>query len=60
MLGEAMKNAAMAAKLPFFDAAEVITTDGIDSVHLTAETHRKLGEAVAHQVSIVLRSTKQL
>jgi hypothetical protein len=32
MLGEAMKNAAMAAKLPFFDAAEVITTDGIDRI----------------------------
>lgn len=51
-LGGAMKNAAMAANLAFFDAREVITTDGIDGVHLTAEAHRKLGEAVANQVRL--------
>jgi lysophospholipase L1-like esterase len=59
-LGEAMRNAAMAAKLPFFDAGEVITSDGIDSVHLTAEAHRKLGEAVANHVRLALRDMEQL
>jgi lysophospholipase L1-like esterase len=59
-LGEAMKNAAMAANLAFFDAREVITTDGIDSVHLTAEAHRKLGETMANQVRLALKDMKQV
>ena len=59
-LSQAMNNAAVAANLPFFDAGEVVTTDGIDSVHLTAEAHRKLGEAVANQVHLALRHMEQL
>lgn len=60
LLGRAMKDAAKGANLPFFDAGEVITTDGIDSIHLTVEAHRRLGEAVANQVRLVLRDSVQL
>jgi lysophospholipase L1-like esterase len=59
-LGAAMKNAATSVNLAFFDAGEVITTDGIDSVHLTADAHCRLGKAVANQVRLALRGMKQL
>jgi lysophospholipase L1-like esterase len=54
-LGVALRDAAAAAGFPFFDAREVIVTDGIDGIHLTSEAHRKLGEAVAKKVSLVLQ-----
>jgi lysophospholipase L1-like esterase len=54
VLGAALRDAAMAANLAFFDAGEVIATDGIDSIHLTAEAHRRLGEAVADQVLLAI------
>jgi lysophospholipase L1-like esterase len=60
VLGRAMKDAATAVNLPFFDAGEVITTDGIDSVHLTAEAHRKLGEAAANRVRVALGDIERL
>jgi lysophospholipase L1-like esterase len=59
-LGGAMKNAAMTANLAFFNAGEVITTDGVDSIHLTAATHRRLGEAVADQVLLALKDLERL
>jgi len=34
----------------FFDANTVITTDGADGLHLTAEAEKKLGTAVAAKV----------
>jgi lysophospholipase L1-like esterase len=54
-LGAALRDAASVRNLPFFDAAEVITTDGIDGVHLTPESHLKLGEAIAKKVSHLLQ-----
>jgi lysophospholipase L1-like esterase len=53
-LGSALRDAAATAKLPFFDAGEVISTDGRDGVHFSAESHRKLGEAVAEKVLLIL------
>jgi lysophospholipase L1-like esterase len=50
MLGAAFKSAAASADIPFFDASEVIATDGPDGVHLTADAHQKLGRAVAEKV----------
>ena len=41
---------ARAAGVKFFDAGSVIHTDGVDGVHLTADSEHKLGEAVADQV----------
>jgi lysophospholipase L1-like esterase len=54
-LGPALREAALAAALPFLDTGEIITTDGIDGIHLTAESQQKLGEAVAEKVHLVLR-----
>jgi len=34
----------------FLDAGEVIVSSDIDGIHLEAEEHRKLGEAVAARV----------
>ncbi len=36
----------------FFDAGMVITTDGADGLHLTAEAEKKLGTAVAAKVKL--------
>jgi lysophospholipase L1-like esterase len=38
----------------FLDAADHITTDGVDGVHFTAATNIKLGKAVAKKVSSIL------
>jgi lysophospholipase L1-like esterase len=54
-LGSAIREAANAADLPYLDAGEIIGTEGIDGVHLTSEAQRKLGEAVAKKVSVILR-----
>jgi lysophospholipase L1-like esterase len=54
-LGSALRDAAAVANLPFLDAGEVITTHGMDGIHLTAEAHLKLGEAVAKKVSLVFQ-----
>jgi lysophospholipase L1-like esterase len=50
MLGSEFKSAAISANIPVFDTSEVITTDGVDGVHLTAEAHRRLGLTVAQKV----------
>jgi lysophospholipase L1-like esterase len=55
-LGAAVEHAAAAAKLPVLDAGQVITIDGIDGVHLTADAHRKLGEAVTEKVRALLQA----
>ena len=54
-LGSALRDAAAVANLPFLDAGKVITTDGIDGVHFTAEAQKKLGEAVAKKVLHILQ-----
>lgn len=53
-LGSVLRDAAAGAKLPFFNAGEVISTDGRDGVHFSAESHRKLGEAIAERVLQIL------
>ena len=40
-LGSAFRDAAAVANLPFLDAGEVITTDGIDGIHFSAEAQVK-------------------
>jgi lysophospholipase L1-like esterase len=57
VLGSVLKEAAAAAGLPFLDAGEFISTEGIDGVHLTSEAQRKLGGAVAEKVRVVLGKT---
>jgi lysophospholipase L1-like esterase len=54
-LGPALREAAVTAALPFLDTGEIIATDGIDGIHLTAGAQQKLGEAVAEKVYLVLR-----
>jgi lysophospholipase L1-like esterase len=53
-LGPALRAAAAAADLPFFNAGEVITTDGGDGIHFSAGSQRKLGEAVAEKALLIL------
>lgn len=38
----------------FFDAGEVIETDGVDAVHFSAETHQTLGEALAEEIQMLM------
>ena len=57
MLGSALRDAAAAEGLPFLDAGEFISTEGIDGVHLIPEAQRKLGEAMANKVRILLQET---
>jgi lysophospholipase L1-like esterase len=51
---EAYRRIAEAAGAAFFDAGTAIQTDGVDGVHFTAATQRKLGEAMAGQVKAAL------
>jgi lysophospholipase L1-like esterase len=44
---DAYRRVAEAAGAAFFDAGTAIQTDGVDGVHFTAATQRKLGEAMA-------------
>lgn len=53
-LAPAYQAVAEAAGAGFFDAGSVIETDGVDGVHLTAETQRELGAAMAEQVRAAL------
>jgi lysophospholipase L1-like esterase len=53
-LGSALRDAAAAAKLPFFDAGDVISTDGRDGIHFSVGSQRTLGEAVAEKVLLIL------
>lgn len=53
-LAPAYQAVAEAADARFFDAGSVISTDGVDGVHFTAEAQRTLGEAMAEQVRGVL------
>jgi lysophospholipase L1-like esterase len=42
--------AAARQHLPFFDAGSVIVSSEKDGIHLDADEHRKLGEALADEV----------
>jgi lysophospholipase L1-like esterase len=55
-LGSAFRDAAAVANLPFLDAGQVITTDGMDGIHFTPEAQVKLGEAVAKKVFLILQN----
>ena len=37
-------------KIDFLDAGEVITTDGCDGIHFTAQNNLDLGKAIAGKV----------
>lgn len=45
---------AAAAGEHFFDAGSVISTDGVDGIHFTAQTNKTLGKAVAQEVKRIL------
>src|SRR4029079_4452240 len=49
-LGGAMAAMAAELKVPFFDAAAVVTTGDHDGVHFPPEEHARLGKAVAQVV----------
>lgn len=42
------------AKVPFFDAGSVISTDGVDGIHFTQANNHDLGVALAEQVRALL------
>ena len=53
-LPAAYAHIAAAAGVAFFDAGTVVQSDGIDGVHLTGESQRRLGETMAAQVVSLL------
>ena len=58
-LGPAVEQAAAAASevpVPVLDAGRILRIDGVDGVHLTAEAHQRLGEAVAEKVRTLLET----
>ncbi|MES0884414.1 GDSL-type esterase/lipase family protein [Roseibium sp. SCP14] len=40
--------------VPFFDASQIVTSVGVDGIHMTAENHKALGEALAPVVNEML------
>jgi len=50
----AFRHVAAAAGVGFLDAGEIVRCDGRDGVHLTGESQRRLGRAVAERVRAVL------
>jgi lysophospholipase L1-like esterase len=54
-LGAVLGPMARAAKLPFFDAAGAVAEmSGVDGVHMTADSHKSLGRALAAEVKKLL------
>ena len=39
----------------FLDGGSVVSTDGVDGLHLTAEAQHKLGAAIAAKVKTILK-----
>ena len=39
----------------FLNAGSIVSTDGVDGLHLTSESHKKLGAAVATKVKEILK-----
>ena len=56
-LGKAFAGAASEASVAFLDARSLITTDGVDGVHLSASAHRKLGLGIAEAVRPLIYSS---
>ncbi len=44
-----------AAGIPFVDAGKIISTDGIDGIHFSAETQQTMGKAMAEKVKELLK-----
>ena len=53
-LGAAFAEEAKRTGTPFFDAGQATGTDGIDGIHLTADNHKSLGNALAPVVKKLL------
>ncbi|WP_099022631.1 SGNH/GDSL hydrolase family protein [Mycolicibacterium palauense] len=53
-LAEAYAALASFLKVPFFDAGSVISTDGVDGIHLTTRNNHDLGVALSEQVRALL------
>lgn len=53
-LGSAFAKEASKTGIAFFDAGSVTATDGVDGVHLTAQNHQALGQALAPVVTQIL------
>ncbi len=53
-LAAAFAHVAAAAGVAFFDAGTVVRSDGVDGVHLSGESQRELGLAMAEQVRPML------
>jgi lysophospholipase L1-like esterase len=55
-LGNVLGSMARAAGIPFFDASTVVPSmDGSDGIHMTAESHAKLGRALASEIKKSLK-----
>jgi lysophospholipase L1-like esterase len=46
-------------KVDFFDAGSVISTDGVDGIHFTAENNADLGTALARKVAGIFAATTE-
>ena len=57
-LADAYRRLAGFLWVPFFDAGSVITTGGVDGIHLTADDNRTLGTALAPVVRDLLKPPK--
>jgi lysophospholipase L1-like esterase len=53
-LSEVYSALASFVKVPFFDAGAVISTDGVDGLHFTAQNNRDLGVALSDHVRAAL------
>jgi lysophospholipase L1-like esterase len=56
-LAQAYAHVAAAAGVAFFDAGTVVECDGVDGVHLSSESQRRLGEAMAPLVHALLAAS---
>ncbi|MDW4500037.1 SGNH/GDSL hydrolase family protein [Sulfitobacter sp. D35] len=54
-LGQAFARVADRFGIPLFDAATVAAPDPLDGIHLSEDTHRALGAALADKVADILR-----
>jgi lysophospholipase L1-like esterase len=53
-LGYLYRNIAQLYKCEFIDAGEFVQTSEVDSIHMTVENQRKLAEALAKKIKLVL------
>jgi lysophospholipase L1-like esterase len=56
LFGQYYRQIAQERGCAFFNAGDVITSSQLDGIHLEAEEHRKLGEAVATAVQAILEA----